>query len=355
MLTKEFIKKPPRERAGSRTANAFDFQKNWALCLLLDCHENRSDYLIILDYHEDIVLFDEETNAKTAEFFQVKTNTNYSDWTVKKITNKNKGEMTIIGKLYDNKMKFDLYTKSLNFVSNAKYKFELANNSIKSTDKDIICVEELDKDSIQTLITAIRQDHNLTNDPDFEKITFFKVTDLPITGHDTYTKGKLADFLDRLLPNKKCNPIPLYKTLFSEISRKTDFTRSVSEQKGNLEEKAIGKKYFDKILNGISVKVDFTVAWTRIEQRLNSEDWNVVSIQKVRKNWEQIEIELLDPENIAVKKIFDFFKSYITILIEKNPDISLTQLLEDTISQHSSEYLTKDYLRALALAAFYEN
>ena len=46
----------PKENAGSRSSNRFEYQINWGLNLLLKMEEANEDYIMILDYHDDIVV-----------------------------------------------------------------------------------------------------------------------------------------------------------------------------------------------------------------------------------------------------------------------------------------------------------
>ena len=114
-LTSEFIKKVPTENCGANTSNAYDFQKDWSIWLLLECHQGLKDYLIIFDYHDDVVVFDSATDAKNAEFYQVKT-TSKQHWNFSDVIRKKKNSNSIIGKIYNNK--FNCGVKSVNLVSN---------------------------------------------------------------------------------------------------------------------------------------------------------------------------------------------------------------------------------------------
>ena len=66
-----FVKKPVRESSGSRSSNRFDYQKNWSLCELLELHSRNSEYLMVFEHHEDIVVFDSQTTPLDAIFYQV--------------------------------------------------------------------------------------------------------------------------------------------------------------------------------------------------------------------------------------------------------------------------------------------
>jgi hypothetical protein len=76
--------RPPRERGGSIGSNRYDFQKDWTICKILELHKQQQSYLILCDYHEDVVVLDDEVNPTAAEFFQVKTKP-IGNWTIKNL------------------------------------------------------------------------------------------------------------------------------------------------------------------------------------------------------------------------------------------------------------------------------
>ena len=73
-LKTQFVQKSPRETSGSRSANRFNYQDDWALCKLLEIHNSDDDYVLVLDFHDDIVVLDSASNPKVAIFYQVKPN-----------------------------------------------------------------------------------------------------------------------------------------------------------------------------------------------------------------------------------------------------------------------------------------
>ena len=118
-----------RENSGARSSSRFDFQKNWVVCLILNFHLNAQKFLILCDYHEDVVIFDDNIDPSAATFCQIKTKGS-GHWTLGSLLSRRKGKdgallNSIIGKLYANYLSFENHTESLNFVSNAGYKFTL--------------------------------------------------------------------------------------------------------------------------------------------------------------------------------------------------------------------------------------
>lgn len=66
----------PQENAGASSSNRFDYQKSWGLKLLLEMELRNQDYVMIFDYHDDIVVCDFEKADKNIDFYQIKTKKN---------------------------------------------------------------------------------------------------------------------------------------------------------------------------------------------------------------------------------------------------------------------------------------
>lgn len=63
----------PREQAGPRSADRFDYQKDWAICRLLALHESPGEYLIAFDIFDDVVVLNSAENPDRISFSQIKT------------------------------------------------------------------------------------------------------------------------------------------------------------------------------------------------------------------------------------------------------------------------------------------
>ncbi|MEA4849129.1 MAG: dsDNA nuclease domain-containing protein, partial [Clostridiaceae bacterium] len=142
-LRETIIKQKPRDNSGSRSANRFEYQKNWALCKLLELYLTRKDYLLIFEYHDDIIILDSEVNPQKVEFYQVKTK-DHSEWTLNDLISSSKAKRKIIpsilSKMYINKLNFPSSTQSLNLVSNQKYNIKLKKSKGLSNNKNRICI-----------------------------------------------------------------------------------------------------------------------------------------------------------------------------------------------------------------------
>src|SRR5689334_18860686 len=80
----------PREVSGSRSSNRSDYQKSWAFCLLLKLHRTRQDYLVLFDYHDDVVVLDSAGSPSAIDFYQIKTKKG-GNWTATLLLKREEG------------------------------------------------------------------------------------------------------------------------------------------------------------------------------------------------------------------------------------------------------------------------
>src|SRR5581483_2458192 len=137
----------PREKAGSRSADRSDYQKDWAICRLLVLHELNTDYLIAFDIFDDVVVLNSAAEPDRIAFFQVKTRESQAMRLSDLLRRKN-GEggplPSILGKLYYNRIAFPDHTEALTLVSNIPFDVKLSDPNAKSTSKRRLCCSELD-------------------------------------------------------------------------------------------------------------------------------------------------------------------------------------------------------------------
>lgn len=271
----------PRERSGSISSNRFDFQKDWAICKLLELHSKPDDYLLTLEHHDDIIIFDSSSEPNKISFFQVKTN-NKSKWTIKQLIKQEKGKASLLnsplGKLYEHLLNFEEDVESLNFITNNKIKGVLADNT-KCEDTAGFCVAELCSSDLDTILNALKKEHSLNDLKNFKDITFFKLGELDIDKHSDLTKALIVNFLDKNFPDLTYQIAPLYKSIFDEIKMKSDYEKEVTNFDELKSRKSISREGFSKYLEELKDVNSIPSQTTSIESRLNSEgvDFNIIT------------------------------------------------------------------------------
>ena len=364
LLKDKIVDTKPREKAGSTSGSRFDYQKDWSLCKLIECHETQSDYVIVFDWHEDLLIMNSEHNPEKVSFFQIKGKKS-GNWTIAKLITSETGKdgkplLSIIGKLYDCKTKYDLETTSLNFVSNARFSVNLTDNSA-SLAKETICIIELTSEEKEKLKSKLKEEHGLTTDPIYEEITFLKVLDLSLDDSKTHTQGKISDFLDSLYQGRKFNIPSVYRMLFDEVKRRANYNKEILSYVDLISNKSIGKSQFERIIDATGINKNFDEIWNRAELELQNDGLKFQDRRKLKQAWKKLEIERMDPNNDYLIKLMGSIKS-VSNEQENNGvfnTLNLVEIMESIfISFNNSTKIPLSYdesfIKAIILSEIYE-
>ena len=130
-LKNRLIQTPPRDLSGSTASGRFSYQQTWALCHLMELHNSGNDYVVIFDHHEDVTTLDSEDQPTRINGYQVKTKDN-GNFTVPALLKQETSSSTsanslpsILGKLYDLKVRFPTEVDLLAIVSNTSVSVRL--------------------------------------------------------------------------------------------------------------------------------------------------------------------------------------------------------------------------------------
>lgn len=326
-LADQIVKRPPRETSGSRSANRFDFQKDWVVCKILELHLGGKDYLVVCDYHEDVIIFDREKDPNLASFIQIKSKTG-GFWTLRNLLSREKNKHgSIIGKLYSNYVTWPKYTDSLHLISNAYYNFKLQDGKNSRTLTKIECQQLSDSDSQElreNLSNEFGSNCTLPDEPAF----FFEVTDLTVHEHSTYAKGKLVDFLARMLPGRKHAVKPAYQVLFGEVRRKTNHEGNLLTFDELKQKKGIGRSIMTGLLAEMAATPDPNEIWQEVSNLLVREDVSPRELHRIGLAWRQYEVQRMDATNDALQKLRTSITAWCEDILSTIPDITLRKLMD---------------------------
>ncbi|HFO6205726.1 TPA: DUF4297 domain-containing protein, partial [Escherichia coli] len=142
-----------RETSGATTFGKYDFQYHWALCRIIEKHKENSDYALLIEYHEDVVIADSlYGSSANFEFFQVKNTGN--PFTSDALTKREKGakgpKNSILGKLLSSCIGTDYEDRitEIGLVSSSGFSFDQKDNRLKldiitSGDLSVECLSGL--------------------------------------------------------------------------------------------------------------------------------------------------------------------------------------------------------------------
>lgn len=119
-LAETLVSIPQSERGGEIAQRGFDYQTCWALSQMLEYELDEKNYVFIFEYHDDVLILDDEVSPTQLTFAQVKTREKH--WTTSTLSNSTKkNPISIIGKLFIHQKNFAEYSPKLLFVTNASF------------------------------------------------------------------------------------------------------------------------------------------------------------------------------------------------------------------------------------------
>jgi hypothetical protein len=297
------VQKKPRETSGPRSANRFEFQKSWALCRLLELHQSGQDYLIVFDYHDDVLVLDSSTDPNRIDFYQIKTKQS-GHWTRSALLSQEQGKdgllPSILGKLTQNKLEFPEHTGNLTLVSTQG--FQLAVKGHAASIVQEVCLKELDDKELAAIHKAIRKEHKLDKDMDCADCTHLTVTSLSLGDHPNHAMGILGQFLSALYPNEKVQLPAIYRALSDEIKRKTNVEKLPSDFAELCSHRSISRGVFEKMLQDVKPSGEFDAAVQEAMTRLQHEDVPFDSVREIRLACTTYEIERMDSSDLVLGK-----------------------------------------------------
>lgn len=295
-ITHQILTLKPREESGSNTSRKYSFQYDLSLFILLTQHDVLDDYIYLFDFHEDLVILNSSVHPDKIDFYQMKSKDS-GNWTINALTKREKGKLSIIGKLYLNKLNFPLNTNSLNFISNAPYSIKELKSNQDSTKKTEIHASELDQANLDICINTLNTEHSPELCNEFEKITKFKVTYLSNKDSSTHCLGELTKLIHKINPNNKINSQLAYNQIIGEVSKRT---RTITSDKSlkSLDElveiKGITKDQFLEFLKKAGLYKSVEEEWSEVKSLLAQSSIGAIELLKYRNAWRDVSMKLIN-------------------------------------------------------------
>ena len=202
-----------KEITGSRTKNRLTFQISYAIQLIMEFYS--TDYLVMMDYIEDISIITDPDKPSAIHLYQVKTKSAGRQYLLSTVISEKWFQ-----KLYSNAKKYGTYTSSASVV---------CNTDIVASSSEVFPNEKtsLDDGTIQTNISKIREaiakDQGIDiKDVDLSKFFFVRST-LSTKGHKEEAEHQFQDFLLKQDPDLQvATAKSIYKLLYGILGDKFD-------------------------------------------------------------------------------------------------------------------------------------
>lgn len=349
-LKDRFATQAPREVSGPRSANRFDYQDDWALCKLIELHESGDDYVLILDFFDDVVVLDSPINPKTIAFFQVKTRKT-GFWSRADLTRQKNGKLgklpSILGKLYTNFEQFPEFTKEMHFISNAYSNIKLAKGGDAKGEMHFRYAEVSD-DEKASIVKSLSNE--LTKAPKNKglQMLMYSVADLSLQGHADHALGCLTNFLDRVRKDGTTGAAAFYRTLKSEISRRAKSEGKPKTLDEVCSKRAIDRTSFTRMLNLATSIVAPPDIVSLLRHRLHAEGVKYGQVVQICGAAQRIVVERLDPLNSQLQDAQRIVGGLVNSL-----NVADIESLDSTIQILYDAALANPDANCLALGEYY--
>lgn len=213
-----------REKSGAKTFDKYSYQYHWALYKVISEHDEKSEYAVFIELHEDVVVCDSLDSEKANfEFNQVKTNS--ARFTPYQLVHKKKNGSSVLGKLIQsiNTKPYADKVTSLNLICTSNFNLELEKDDV---DLKTIRKEDLSKKQLTELEEALKKEIAITELPSSLK---FIIPELSQNNYQKVLIGEISSLINRLYPHSYYNDQSIYTVLMDELIRKGkvvyDFTK----------------------------------------------------------------------------------------------------------------------------------
>lgn len=245
----QMIEFSPDDNSGSSSSNRYAYQKNWALYKMLELEQLGRDYMIVMDYHEDIVIIDASIEGNNIDFYQVKTKKgDYwrpTDLLVSAKDANGNIKNSILGKLLKHSIDFTK-ARDYYFVTDS---FLRPENYIKGKDFDDAKIPfakltpEIQKSAKQKIKKEIKDIK-----ADVWKHFYISQQQLSVDNYKNAIIGLIQEFIDNRLPQAEISSSTLYDSLYSEIESIQDYEGYISDEKVLTERKSFKNSDFKKYI-----------------------------------------------------------------------------------------------------------
>jgi hypothetical protein len=291
---------------------------------LLARHERGDDYCVVFEHHDDVLFLDNADAPTRIEFFQVKTHDR--DWTVTALiarprrspaapvaaggsgpANQTSGqadvtELSIIGKLYDNWLKYGDDAHALTLVTNRPVGASC--RLVTGTDRNRFCATALEAEDWEKLVEAIRAEHGESAGTGGLGRLHVVRTEIPIgEGRaSVHSLGELAAFLDRLAPGRRIPVAALHRAIMSELARRNTFEGVHRTYPDLLAHQGLSRAEFDNMLRRAGITDDPEAAWSDVRTQLVQERWPFLRLRDLHTAWVAYEVDRMDGTNAHLQQ-----------------------------------------------------
>lgn len=218
-----------KERGGRHGGKGHEFHRYWALCHLLKLDLQNQDFLMLVEFIEDVAVLDNELTPTAIELFQLKKKEGSANWTKSSLLKRSPPATgkSILAKLHESRIVARNETKTITFISNAPIDIALSDTS------DSKSLSEIKGSDIESGVSGLLRQSVARelgcgeSEIDFSDFVFAR-SPLAMDDLEVHATGHVASYLAQKYPENSARADVLCKALYSEIRVKATSTEDAA-------------------------------------------------------------------------------------------------------------------------------
>lgn len=313
MSLKEQIELSKNDISGSRTKNRLTVQVSYAMQLIMEFYS--MDYVILMDYIEDVVIIENPDEPTGIHLYQVKTKSTDKQYTLNTVI---KDEW--FQKLYKNAQKYEGNVKEASLVCNTDIVVKQENVFANTKSNLADMKEDL---NVKKIVKAIAKDLNISElEVDLSQFYFVK-SNLSTKGHKDEVEHQFENFLLKEDSNLQvATARAIFRTIYDELDAK--FNWELDENCSD-----IGEIFKMKgvISTDINAAISTGLAIQLPDANKLFDTFGITSVKEIREytqRYSMIKMDMFSKKEVLIntkKEIISLVKEAVDSGIEEFPDI----------------------------------
>lgn len=343
------------ENSGARTGDRYNYQWSWCLRKLLDLENNNSDYVMIFEHHDDVLICDSEKTDTKVDFYQIKTKPN-NLWTQgdllyrkkqkqKNINSKNNEEsaplfsLSIIAKLLKHSIDFKECARKYYFVTDSRLSRSLCTES-----QDELAFSSLNEKSRGVVERQIKEELPRLENNSLKNL-FFIQNQMSVKEYENSTIGIISRFLNSKVPDVDWKANAFYDQMIGEIKYRSKTHNIHKDGSELITKKSFSHKMFKSYLEQIGNLKYFHQIVSAVNDVLDRNVKQFSTRDSIKRELKSIEADLKNYEKDDLQRL-------ITIINDKMSEYPIT---EESGYENEWDYACKLYVNIIDEFCQYKN
>lgn len=355
-LASKLLSVPQRENAGARSSNRFTYQQVWAFDYMLKVMDSDIDFILFMEFHDDIIVLDRTSENEFIDFYQIKTDDKDNRYITSPFIVKNAKKypekMSIAQKMIDEFIKFENETHGIHLVSNKSFDFGVLKDDVtESKTRSRIILNELNSIVLNDIKKGMCQACNKNGSCEDEclSLIYFDVSDLDLSSYEDTVMGRMVKKMETLgIPSTIEKTRSIYNTILGEIRRINNIEKMAQSVDELMRRKSISKKDFLNWISRLKIEMPDDL-WNQVHIDLITDGFKPLEIIKIHKQWKKYQIERMNVEALGLQNLAERVHKIFEETEFSNCKDCVEYIYSKIYIEPDAKIYNKEYLYALII------